>query len=431
MAIPLNERVLRANYDAYCELIKVGYCPMGKGKPSAVEYLSKKLDVAHGTLRNRLIKATALWGDPDWEPDVDDAGVDPIADVVEKRNTQDEIRDYKKRIADLERQLVEAVNVGGVIQHMAGQSIQLPKWLKTPFRVSKPEPHVAMTMWADWHAGEVVDRKATHGINEYNSEIMEQRVHRLIETTIELCEHHGPGDYSGAVVMLVGDMVSGALHSELAKTDDEEVIPACLRVAGLLTAGLTRMADYFGNVYVPCVPGNHGRNTPKPEYKRHVENSFDWLIYNIVARELKNDKRITFDIPQAGECLFKVYNTRYFLTHGDMLGTSGGDGIIGALGPIMRGAFKVGRQQAALGQDFDVMCIGHWHQSLALQDLIVSNTLKGFDEYASKKLRAKPSLPSQPLWFVHPRHGRVSFMEVYLEDRDVQDSDAWVSLPAA
>ena len=95
----------------------------------------------------------------------------------------------------------------------------------------------------------------------------------------------------------------------------------------------------------------------------------------------------------------------------------------------MRGAFKVGRQQSALGQDFDVLCIGHWHQSLALPDLIVSNTVKGYDEYASKKLRAKPSLPSQPLWFVHPEHGRVSFMEVYLESKPATDNESWLSLP--
>jgi len=164
--------------------------------------------------------------------------------------------------------------------------------------------------------------------------------------------------------------------------------------------------------------------------KRLVYESFDWLIYQIVARELEGDSRINFAIPEAGEMLFRVYGRRFFLTHGDMLGTSGGDGIIGALGPITRGAFKVGRQQAALGQDFDVLCIGHWHQSIMLNHLIVSNTLKGFDEYAAKKLRALPSTPSQPLWFEHPRHGRVSTMEVWVEEPGHGEVTDWVSVPA-
>jgi hypothetical protein len=37
------------------------------------------------------------------------------------------------------------------------------------------------------------------------------------------------GNYAGIVVNLTGDFVSGGLHPELAKTDEEESIPAALR----------------------------------------------------------------------------------------------------------------------------------------------------------------------------------------------------------
>lgn len=427
MAMTIPEEVLRKDYDDYCKAVAAGYRPIGKGAPSAARFVAESNGIARETANSRIRKGIALWGAPGWTPPVgDEIQVDP----VEQRQRADDLAEARKRIRDLERQLLEERSIGSVIQHLAGQDFKTPKWLERTVKVRKPDPHVVVTMWADWHAGEVVDLGATHGINEYNSEIMEARVERLVNKTIELSQHHGPGNYAGAVVMLAGDMVSGAIHAELAKTDDEEVIPACIRVVGLLAAGLTRMADTFGKVFVPAVPGNHGRNTVKPEFKRLVQNSFDWLIYQFTAQQLAGDKRIVFDIPQAGETLFRVYGTRYFLTHGDMLGTSGGDGIIGALGPITRGAFKVGRQQAALKQDFDCLCIGHWHQSIFLNHLIVANTLKGFDEYAAKKLRATPSIPSQPLWFEHPRHGRVSSMEVWVEDKgDGRDSD-WVAIPA-
>jgi hypothetical protein len=81
-------------------------------------------------------------------------------------------------------------------------------------------------------------------------------------------------------------------------------------------------------------------------------------------------------------------------------------GIIGAIGPIMRGEIKKSGQSAALGLEYDINIMGHWHQELLLPRAIVCNTLKGFDEYARLQLGAKPTRPSQPLWFVHPVESR-------------------------
>jgi hypothetical protein len=71
----------------------------------------------------------------------------------------------------------------------------------------------------------------------------------------------------------------------------------------------------------------------------------------------------------------------------------------------MRGEIKKSGQSAALGFEYDINIMGHWHQELLLPRAIVCNTLKGFDEYARLQLGAKPTRPTQPLWFVHPVHG--------------------------
>ncbi|OYX81959.1 MAG: hypothetical protein B7Y84_20190, partial [Azorhizobium sp. 32-67-21] len=105
---------------------------------------------------------------------------------------------------------------------------------------------------------------------------------------------------------------------------------------------------------------------------------------------------------------YRIFSQRYLALHGDMLGVKGGDGIIGAIGPIMRGEVKTRGQAASSGRDYDVLLMGHWHQELWLPRAIVANSLKGFDEFAKNALRAPPSEPSQPLWFVHPRRGITS-----------------------
>jgi len=62
--------------------------------------------------------------------------------------------------------------------------------------------------------------------------------------------------------------------------------------------------------------------------------------------------------------------------------------------------------------------------------VLVANSLKGYDEYAMKALSAPFSLPSQPLFFVHPKIGITSYSTILLEDPPEKGAAGWVSFPA-
>ena len=134
------------------------------------------------------------------------------------------------------------------------------------------------------------------------------------------------------------------------------------------------------------------------------------------------DSRIEFLIPDGADAYFKVYNTRFLLTHGDNLGVNGGDGIIGLIGPVMRGDFKIRNAQSAIGMPYDIMVMGHWHTYLPMPKIIVNGSLKGFDEYAHLKLRAKPERPIQALWFVHPDNGVTNHWPIYCDKAERKGS---------
>jgi len=150
--------------------------------------------------------------------------------------------------------------------------------------------------------------------------------------------------------------------------------------------------------------------------------SYEWNIYCNLARHFRNNKQIAFKIADGADIRYSVYNHRYLLTHGDNLGVRGGDGIIGALGPIMRGSIKIRNSESQIGQDFDTVLMGHWHQYITLPGLIVNNSLKGLDEFAHLALRAPYSRPSQALWFTHPEHGITAHWQVYLEPPRTQQA---------
>ncbi len=230
-------------------------------------------------------------------------------------------------------------------------------------------------------------------------------------------------------------MVSGGLHPELQKKDETTLLQSILVAKDMLFEGLTAMADAFGHVYAPAVCGNHGRMTHKPKFKGYSFQNADWLIYQLVRGhfEARGEYSIRIDVRASNDVYYKVHDTRFLLTHGDMLGVKGGDGIIGSLGPIARGEVKMRGAAASSGMEYDMLLMGHWHQALKLPHAIVSNTLKGYDEYARLSLRAPPSAPSQPLWFQHPTMGMTSYCDIKADEPKAPRSATWVSVfdPAA
>lgn len=339
---------------------------------------------------------------------------------------EDEVRRLKRELELVHRDTLDEDKVRSILGVMSKKPTDAPTWLAAA-KVTRNAPEVPVTIWSDWHSGEVVSCAETNGVNEFNVKVLRERVRKLVERTLRLADKHN-GKYPGIVLNLLGDFVSGGLHPELQKTDEVEAIGAVLTARDLLVWGIKAIADHFGQVYLPCAAGNHGRATHKPEFKRYVFKNFDWLIYQLLEREFADDKRVRFDIRPANEVFYKVWNKRFLAMHGDMLGVKGGDGIIGAIGPISRGEVKVRGSSASTVSDYDVLLMGHWHQSLWLPRVIVANSLKGYDEFAKNALRAPVSAPSQPLFFVHPRYGITSRWEIYLEGRDGGKGTDWVSV---
>ncbi|MCW2242252.1 hypothetical protein [Azospirillum canadense] len=341
---------------------------------------------------------------------------------------------YDDRIRDLERQLrqvlrddLDAEKVRTAILGLTAGTPVPPAWLVEETHGGSA-PGVPVTIWSDWHFGEVVRPVEVGGVNEFNITVARERVRRLVERTIDLCfAHMVRPEYPGIVVCLGGDMISGDIHEELAVSNELLTAPTLIELQGVLIWALERLADRFGRVFVPCVVGNHGRMTHKPRAKGRVHTSFEWLLYCQLERHFANDPRVQFHIPGEADAHFSVYGHRYMLTHGDSMGVKGGDGMIGLLGPVTRGTIKLRNSEAQIGRDFDTVILGHWHQYLPMPGCIVNGSLKGYDEYARLYLRARYQEPIQALWFTHAQRGVTFQVPVYLDERKNAEGRDWVA----
>jgi len=222
-------------------------------------------------------------------------------------------------------------------------------------------------------------------------------------------------------------LIGGDIHEELAVTNDRTPEQSINEMTDILAAAIERLQGFFGRLFIPAVVGNHGRSTKKRHNKGLVYTNYDWVIACNLERYFRGNKNIQFMIPNEADAYFQVFGTRFLLTHGDTLGVKGGDGIIGALGPIARGTFKVGNSERQIGRDFDYMLCCHYHQLLWLPRTIVNGCVKGYDEFARLALRVPYAPPSQALFFVHPEHGITARWEVFLERRrNAAESKVWV-----
>lgn len=340
-----------------------------------------------------------------------------------------ELSGLRTQVKALQEQLLSDERVKKEILKVSSAKPDLPKWLaKAPTTVTDLAG-VPTLFASDWHWGEKVRPAEIGGVNEYDLTIARERARTFITVAIELLRKHlVTGKYPGVVFILGGDMLSGDIHDELAQTNELETMPALLDLLGVLIWCINTLADEFGNVFVPCVTGNHGRNTKKPRHKRRNHTNFDWLLYQILSRHFAHDKRVQFLIPEGPDAYYRVYGTRYLLTHGDQF--RGGDGMIGALGPISRGDKKKRSRNAQVDRGFDVMLMGHWHQYIHMTRFIVNGCLKGYDEYAdANNFDVEPA--QQALWITHPQHGITFRMPVYVQRRDKVAKTEWVSVPKA
>jgi len=303
-----------------------------------------------------------------------------------------------KEIERLERDLRIATS-------LEARLTKIPKWTSPKRRPASKHIAAPVLLLSDWHFGEVVDPRTMSGYNAYNDEIANVRWERVLHQTPEMLKRHLNGyQMPYLVAALMGDMVSGDIHDELARTNEFTTPETITRWVPRIAAGLRFLADETGidRIVVPCVDGNHDRLDKRTPMKRRAESSFTWLIYHMVAMMLDDDDRFHFAISRSSDVRVPIYDENHLFVHGD--GARGGGGIGGIWPPIMRYVTKLRNSQQAQGLPIDHVNMGHWHQYVTGRGWLVNGSGKGYDEYA-RRMSFEPERPQQALYAVAPDRG--------------------------
>jgi len=405
----LSEALLREAWEAFAA---AGY--------NALE-AARRLNLPRSTFENRLRQARRRLNlqVPEKQltgPEAPQSVVRTLQDDVTHRRALDEAARAKSRLKDALGELARLQDRLKHLEWAAHASTQPADWTLAPRRAHAKSEHIPYLFTSDFQIGEVVRAEETEHGCAYDTEVFRRRYRRLIETTIYLSHEHAGATwtYPGIIYARGGDTISGGIHEELRDTDDLTPIEACEVAFEEESAGIYKLLEAFGRVEVKdCGGGNHDRSTHKPRSKRAVAHSYDRVISYMLRREFRNDTRVSFQTTESPDVYFPIYDMRILLTHGDKIGSRGGEGFIGPVATIARGAQKVIMEQAALGRQVDRVDVGHFHTPMYMGWYMCNGTTVGYSEYA-KMHRLRPSGPQQFLLYHHSKHGVVDIKPILL-----------------
>ena len=329
-----------------------------------------------------------------------------------------------------------------------------PSFAATPIKKYDPptgdhsgkHAQIAVAPLSDTHIGESVNLEQMRDLNHYDFDVFNKRLYGWATQLLNLVNYRrNIAEVNHLIVPMLGDMISGDIHEELARSNISNCMEQMIRGANLISQALMLIAPHFESIKVPCVVGNHGRMTRKPPMKDKYMD-WDYMLYQWVAAYMRNQKNVSFSIPKTFLNSFEVCNRQILIMHGDSISGAGSNMAITRAVTGLR-AFLQFRQNleeevssedvSDLTSQFDSVMMGHFHRideiDIGTGAIHICGTMKGGDEFAAQKLHAITK-PKQLVTYWHPVYGNVGKEVIYLNRYDsdeiiLQDSlpEVWIS----
>jgi hypothetical protein len=270
----------------------------------------------------------------------------------------------------------------------------------------------ALFVLTDWHCEEKVDPSTINGLNEYSPEIAAKRVNRCVERFLALLDSvRSLSRIEHVVIPILGDLINGYIHEEFLEENYLSPTEALVFVRDKLHEVIDTVVKESGveRVDIYTAPGNHGRTTKQPRVATANKNSYEWLLYQWMAKDYSSTPKVAWHVSNGYFNMADIQGKRVRFHHGDGISYQGGVNGIGV--PVMKSIWK---WDGSVRADLDVF--GHWHQFLVQPKFVSCNCLIGYNSYAQKVVKAPFSHPSQTFIVIDKnRPGAVDVREVFCD----------------
>lgn len=313
-------------------------------------------------------------------------------------------RDAEQLIGALKREAHEHRARADLFEAIAAAPEPPPLRLKAPKRGGRLPAAAYVMMASDWHAGERVRPSTVGGRNEYSPEIFEERAHAFFRRQLKMMgAARSAWDIGDAVLWLGGDLMTGYIHEEYEEDNFLSPVEEALLVHRVVIQGIDHLlaTGDLRKLLVPTSCGNHGRTGKKVRVSTYAKNSYEWMLYQLLARHYAGEPRVEFRVASGYHNVVDLYGVKVRFHHGDALKYGGGIGGLGI--PLHR---RMGRQAQA-GDHVHLDVLGHFHQFQGGLGYVVNGSLIGWNAYA-EWLGVRYEEPMQASFVVDSRYRLVS-----------------------
>lgn len=262
---------------------------------------------------------------------------------------------------------------------------------------------------SDIHIEERVDKSTTNNQNEYNPDIAKERVSNFFKNGLRLHNIMSKDiQINNIVLALLGDNITGHIHEELMEDNYLSPIQATMLVEDILISGIEYLLkNSKAKIKIVCKIGNHSRTTIKRRIATAYKNSYEYIMYNHIAKHFKDESRLEFIIENGYLTYMQVYDYMIRFHHGDAIGYGGGIG--GLTIPTNKAIGNWDKNQKAY---LDVF--GHHHQLLLDAGKFVCNgSVIGYNPFAIY-IKAPFEQPKQAFFLIDKHRGKSVSAPIFL-----------------
>lgn len=218
----------------------------------------------------------------------------------------------------------------------------------------------AVVHLSDQHSDRVIKSQGTWGLEQYDFNSYRARLWEWAKMIGRYCSVHLPRfRFRTLYVLHLGDAVNGDIHNMKYRNFFANSFKAALATGDAQAEAFAYLSQFFQQIVVVCVPGNHGRTSIKVDWDSPHDN-LDYLVAKTMQLRVAGtalEEKVTIHAPEAWSAHLDIRGHLWHLNHGH--------GVVGTWGiPWYGFERREGRVQRLVGfkdQRVEYFAYGHFH----------------------------------------------------------------------
>ena len=272
----------------------------------------------------------------------------------------------------------------------------------------KPDKHKGnqsgVALFSDIHIGRWND--------VYNMDVALKLLDNHVDSILDVSNIESKGYVmNGLNIFALGDFVDGeSIFPGHAFKVEVPVVEQAIKLGKAFAEKIAYMSQYYPEINVYCVYGNHGRNG---KYSAKLTN-WDFVLYKFAEVALGNSPNIHFYYPKGDRRFLtaQVEEHGFLLMHGDRIRMHYQIPYYGISNKSMKWAQSIA--------NWEYLTMGHFHhydlgQKIVTKEVIMNGAYLMGDDYSLEEIGVENIEPTQVFMGVHKKRGVTWRYPIYLK----------------